>query len=210
MASVRLNGDGINVRTQATLGTASLFAVGRSGVLRRYSDGAAILQPTTVLMHSDGVGVQGDNHGIAPAPSEWVRVWLDGSWRYIARPLSTQRPDHERLAELLNAVYPDRITDPKQVAYAQTRAQEITQSFSHTRPDGTSWYGGVGGVGAGEVIAWNSGWTDGLPRIVAQWQGSAGHNSILSNTRYPYIACGVARSGSRLYAVAIVTTRLRA
>jgi hypothetical protein len=82
-ATGRVNGDGINIRN--TNGT--LFARGVSGRLRRYADNVDI-GATTGLVPFDGFAT-GSNHGIQPYPTSWGRLYYNGAWRLVARPLMT-------------------------------------------------------------------------------------------------------------------------
>ena len=61
--------------------------------------------------------------------------------------------------------------DPALTAAARIRAQEITQKFSHTRPDGSRW-ATVSGSAYGENIARGQKTPD---KVVAAWMSSDGH-----------------------------------
>ncbi|MBQ7833926.1 MAG: CAP domain-containing protein, partial [Lachnospiraceae bacterium] len=77
-------------------------------------------------------------------------------------------------------------------ALAQIRAQEIVQSFSHTRPNGTSCFtvfeeNGVTYMVAGENIA--AGY--GTPEAVMQgWMNSEGHRATILNGSFGQVGIG--------------------
>ncbi len=70
---------------------------------------------------------------------------------------------------------------------AQVRAQELTQNFSHTRPDGSSCFTAinVSYSTAGENIAagqWSPEW------VVESWMNSEGHRANIMNAGYTQVA----------------------
>jgi len=83
-------------------------------------------------------------------------------------------------------------------AVAQTRAQELTQSYSHTRPDGSSCFtaltqAGIYYYSSGENIA--SGY--GTPEaVVNAWMNSPGHRANILSPKFNYIGVGVSADGS--------------
>lgn len=88
--------------------------------------------------------------------------------------------------------------DTKVQKAADTRAEEIKKSFSHTRPDGKSFstaLSDVGAVfsGAGENIAIGQKTPD---EVVSAWMNSSGHRANILNSKYKYIGIGCVKSGS--------------
>lgn len=75
---------------------------------------------------------------------------------------------------------------------AAVRSQEITRSFSHTRPDGTSFstvlrQNGISYQGSGENIAYGQQ----TPQAVMNaWMNSQGHRANILNSRYTAIGVG--------------------
>lgn len=63
---------------------------------------------------------------------------------------------------------------------AQIRAQEIAKSFSHTRPDGSSWRT-VCGAAYGENIARGQKTVD---KVMAAWMSSEGHRRNILRASY--------------------------
>lgn len=75
---------------------------------------------------------------------------------------------------------------------AQVRAKEIGESFSHTRPDGSSCFTviesyGVSYSGAGENIARGSDTSSGVMKL---WMNSPGHRANILNTKWKKIGVG--------------------
>lgn len=88
--------------------------------------------------------------------------------------------------------------DTKVQKAADTRAEEIKKSFSHTRPDGKSFstaLSAVGAVfsGAGENIAIGQKTPE---EVVSAWMNSSGHRANILNSKYKYIGIGCVKSGS--------------
>ena len=92
-------------------------------------------------------------------------------------------------------------------AAAQKRAEELKQSFSHTRPNGTSCFTVFGECGisyraAGENIAWGQS----SPAAVENcWMNSSGHRANILNPSYGKIGVGVVEASGRLYWVQLFT-----
>lgn len=82
--------------------------------------------------------------------------------------------------------------DTRVAQAAQLRAQEIKKSFSHTRPDGSSFssalnQAGVSYSGTGENIAYGQN----SPEAVMQgWMNSSGHRANILNKDYTSIGVG--------------------
>ncbi len=78
---------------------------------------------------------------------------------------------------------------------AQTRGQEIRQSFSHTRPDGSSWRT-VSTAARGENIARGQ---QSVDKVMAAWMTSQGHRANILRSSYRSIGVSVQREGNVLY-----------
>ena len=81
---------------------------------------------------------------------------------------------------------------------AQTRAREIERSFSHTRPDGSSFNtaltaAGVNFRGAGENIAYGQSTPQ---QVMEGWMNSSGHRANILNANYTSIGVGHYKNAS--------------
>lgn len=81
---------------------------------------------------------------------------------------------------------------------AQVRAEEITKSFSHTRPDGRSFSTALTEVGvmyggSGENIAYGQ---RSPQAVMDQWMSSAGHRANILNPDFTAIGVGHYESGN--------------
>ncbi|KMW22659.1 CAP domain-containing protein [Enterocloster citroniae] len=86
----------------------------------------------------------------------------------------------------------------KAVNAAQTRAREIEKSFSHTRPDGSSFNtalteAGVSFRGAGENIAYGQTTPQ---QVMEGWMNSSGHRANILNANYTSIGVGHYKNGA--------------
>lgn len=84
---------------------------------------------------------------------------------------------------------------------AQKRADEITQEFAHTRPDGSSCFTVLEEYGlkyyyVGENIA--AGQTS-PENVMNAWMNSEGHRNNILHTEFMYIGVGVTLKNGRLY-----------
>ncbi len=79
----RLNGDGINVRTNASMGP--IYATSIGGRIRRSLDNVDLGAVTSY--YAARAVVRGSWHGIGPYPDQWVPIYIGGYYRYVARPL---------------------------------------------------------------------------------------------------------------------------
>lgn len=108
--------------------------------------------------------------------------------------------------EVLNLVNKERSAnglsplsfDTKVQKAADTRAEEIKKSFSHTRPDGKTFStalteAGASFNGAGENIAIGQKTPE---EVVSAWMNSSGHRANILNSKYKYIGIGCVKSGS--------------
>lgn len=90
---------------------------------------------------------------------------------------------------------------------ADTRAKEIVQSFSHTRPNGESFSTvlkehGVSYRGSGENIAWGQK----TPEIVVNtWMNSESHRANILNSRFTKIGVGYYVNNNTPYWVQLFT-----
>lgn len=90
--------------------------------------------------------------------------------------------------------------DDKLCRAADIRAKEITESFSHTRPDGEEWSSVFAEVGfkgtGGENIA--AGY-DTAEATVAQWMASDGHRANILNKNYTVLGAGAEYDKNSVY-----------
>lgn len=91
--------------------------------------------------------------------------------------------------------------DQGAASVAHVRAKEIVQSFSHTRPDGSSCFTaakelGVSYSAAGENIAY--GYAD-PQQVVNGWMNSEGHRKNILSSSFSKIGVGCYSSGNVLY-----------
>lgn len=91
--------------------------------------------------------------------------------------------------------------DSKASAAAQLRAQEIEQSFSHTRPDGSNFTTalsayGVSYRGAGENIAYGQ---QSAQSVMNGWMNSSGHRANILNPNYTSIGIGHYQNASGVH-----------
>ncbi len=99
-----------------------------------------------------------------------------------------QLVNRERLKEGLPAL----TLDADVTAAANVRAKEIKQSFSHTRPNGSSFSTalkeqGVSFNGSGENIAWGQ---TSPEQVMNGWMNSAGHRANILNQKFKNIGIG--------------------
>ena len=84
---------------------------------------------------------------------------------------------------------------------ANARAKELTRTFSHTRPNGSSFFTALRQYGApftaaGENIAYGQ---QTPQAVVTAWMGSPGHRRNILSPRFKKIGIGVAQKGGRYY-----------
>lgn len=82
--------------------------------------------------------------------------------------------------------------DSKAAEAAQTRAQEIQRSFSHTRPNGSSFStalteAGVSYTASGENIAYGQ---NSAQAVMESWMNSSGHRANILNQNFTSIGIG--------------------
>ena len=98
-----------------------------------------------------------------------------------------------------------KVGDSRVQAAADIRAKEIVQSFSHTRPNGTSTFTalkeqGVQYRAAGENIAYGQ---TSPEQVMNGWMNSSGHRANILNATFDAICVGHVVSGGRNYWVQI-------
>ncbi len=116
-------------------------------------------------------------------------------------PASSDNYDSSFASQVLKLVNKERakgglsalIISQSLVAPANKRAQEIAQSFSHTRPNGTSWSTvldeyNVSVTAAGENLAYGYNTPE---AVVEGWMSSTGHRANIMNANFHKIGIGV-------------------
>jgi uncharacterized protein YkwD len=78
---------------------------------------------------------------------------------------------------------------------AAVRAQEITQMFSHTRPDGSAW-STVSSAVRGENIAMGQQSAD---KVMAAWMSSPGHRANILRASFGSIGVAAIKVGNVMY-----------
>lgn len=104
-------------------------------------------------------------------------------------------------AERAKAGLSELTTNSSITAAANKRAQETTQSFSHTRPNGSGFSTvlteyGVSFRAAGENIAYGQKTPQ---EVVTAWMNSAGHRANILNSNFGKIGIGVYQSNGVIY-----------
>lgn len=112
----------------------------------------------------------------------------------------------EQVVELVNAErakvnLPALAMTTKLNEAALVRAKETVQSFSHTRPNGSSFStvlkeNGISFQGAGENIAWGQRTPE---QVVLAWMNSEGHRANILNPKYTSIGVGYYLNGATPY-----------
>jgi uncharacterized protein YkwD len=131
-----------------------------------------------------------------------------------AQPTPTTKPSNNTgisgyASEVLRLVNQERAkaglsaftTNSTLTAAANKRAQETVQSFSHTRPNGTSFSTvlqeyGVSYRAAGENIAYGQ---RSPQEVVTGWMNSPGHRANILNSSFNKIGIGVYQSSGTIY-----------
>ncbi len=135
----------------------------------------------------------------APAPTKAPSVTqppTDNSTSSYARQV-VDLVNQERTKRGLSALTIDNTL----MSAAQTRAIETVKSFSHTRPNGSSFSSVLSEYGysyrsAGENIAYGQRTPQ---EVVTAWMNSSGHRANILNGNYTKIGVGCYKSGSTYY-----------
>ena len=125
---------------------------------------------------------------------------------HVDRPTAGTNDIEQVRQDMLGAINRERakvgasplVLDEKLCEVAQVRAQELVQSFSHTRPDGSDCYSAliemnVNYRSAGENIA--AGQTT-VDSVMECWMNSSGHRANILDQRYRKIGIGLYRTNS--------------
>lgn len=158
---------------------------------------------------SQGTPVSGSNGESKPTPSKPAEKPQTQEEKNNAAPsadssFNTAYEDEViRLVNVERAKYGLSALQKEQgaVSVAHVRAKEIVQSFSHTRPDGSSCFTaakelGVSYSAAGENIAY--GYAD-PQQVVNGWMNSEGHRKNILSSSFSKIGVGCYSSGKVLY-----------
>lgn len=134
-----------------------------------------------------------------------IIVYPDGTYSVSVDPDGADNSDSsasssnyaEQVLELVNKERADAgvsalSLDDDLCKAAQVRAKEISESFSHTRPNGSSCFTvlnsyGISYSGAGENIAYGSSTSSG---VMNQWMNSSGHRANILNSKWKKIGVG--------------------
>lgn len=109
--------------------------------------------------------------------------------------------------ERAKAGLPEVKLDMDITAAANVRAREIKQSFSHTRPDGSSFstvlqQQGISYRGSGENIAWGQRTPE---QVMEGWMNSEGHRANILNKNFKNIGVGFYQENGVNYWVQLFT-----
>ena len=121
-------------------------------------------------------------------------------------PVQVQTPAQDKAMAVLNAVNTARAQyglsplahDGGLQSCADIRANEIVVNFSHTRPDGSTWYSLNPGIMFGENILMSSGAPD-ADAIVNQWMQSPGHRALILDASFGRAAAAGASGNGNEY-----------
>jgi len=140
----------------------------------------------------------------APANSQTNKPVSSGAGNTVGNTsLSSYASEVLRLVnvERAKAGLPALTTNSTLTAAANKRAQEIKQTFSHTRPNGTSCFTVLGEYGvsyrtAGENIAYGQKTPQ---EVVNGWMNSPGHRANILKSSFGKVGIGVYQSGGVYY-----------
>lgn len=158
---------------------------------------------------SQGTPVSGSNGESKPTPSKPAEKPQTPEEKPNAAPSADSSFNTAYEDEVIRLVNVERAKyglsalqkDQGAVSVAHVRAKEIVQSFSHTRPDGSSCFTaakelGVSYSAAGENIAY--GYAD-PQQVVNGWMNSEGHRKNILSSSFSKIGVGCYSSGKVLY-----------
>lgn len=125
----------------------------------------------------------------APAPAPAAKSAGEPDGDYAAQVVAQVNAERARYG--LSALQ----ADADLTSAARLRAQEITQTFSHTRPDGSSW-SSVSAKAYGENIARGQSTPD---KVMAAWLSSQGHRENILRSSFGSIGVCAYRLNGVLY-----------
>jgi hypothetical protein len=141
--------------------------------------------------------------GVSPGPAAAADLSIGEAERAMVRLLNIERAN----AGLVKVRIDSRI-----MSIARRRSADMASKhyFSHQQPDGRSVFDLMNAAGftwyaAGEIIAWNSGYSTLTQSAAAArdgWLNSPGHRSVLMSNDYNYVGIGLAidpSNGKRLW-----------
>lgn len=166
-------------------------------------DGAVMIEDGAVPL----AGGPGEPSSEAPADGP-----QEGSGTIVAAaaaPVQADPNEHPNIQKIVDLVNAERskaglaplTKDPTLCRAAAVRAQELTSSFSHSRPDGSSYKtalaeAGAAYRGAGENVAYGYRTPD---SVMSAWMGSEGHRSNIMNEKFTSIGVGFYRGSNGYY-----------
>jgi uncharacterized protein YkwD len=141
--------------------------------------------------------------GVTPAPAAAADISIGDAERLMIRLLNAKRTQ----AGLVKVRIDGRL---QTIAGRRSADMASKHYFSHSQPDGRSVFdllnaSGMSWYSAGEIIAWNSGYsnlTDSAAAARDGWMASPGHRSIVMSNDYNYVGVGLsidASNGKRLW-----------
>ncbi|MDD3173795.1 MAG: CAP domain-containing protein [Herbinix sp.] len=134
-------------------------------------------------------------YGTAPSLNLTITQIPSGTANYAREVLRLVNVERSK------AGLPAYTTNQTLTTAANKRAQEITSSFSHTRPNGTSFFTvfrdyKIPFRAAGENIAYGQR----TPQaVVSAWMKSPGHRKNILSSRFKKIGIGIAQKSGRNY-----------
>jgi hypothetical protein len=124
------------------------------------------------------------------------RLWLAVLLALLLALIPSAAGADTGLTDSIAAAYFPRTVDARLHDLAHKRAAEIVTDYGHrylSELDNGQW------AGWGEVIGWNTGYSDPEAAIVSGWRNSPPHNAILSDRSYTAIGCAEAIAGLSHY-----------
>ena len=172
----------------------------------------------TLLQNIKGYCPDGNCSTNTPAAPQKPAVTPTKPTAPAVNPTTPSAPAANPVSSEFNAAYEDeviRLVNAERAKYglaalskdngaqnvAHVRAKEIVQSFSHTRPNGTSCFTAATELGvtyrsAGENIAYGYRTPE---QVVTGWMNSEGHRKNILSSSYTKIGVGCYASGGVLY-----------
>lgn len=148
-------------------------------------------------INSDGSSSSGSNDSSIYD----VDVDIDAYTREVFKLVNEERASRGRSS----LEWSDELAD-----LAQIRAEELVESFSHTRPDGSVCFTVIEEAGmsfsmAAENIAMGTDWAFGPDEVMDSWMNSSGHRANILHSSLEEIGVGCYHSGGNLYWVQLFT-----